>query len=72
MKVWVHNGRNEIRKIKARNFIPAAKKATFIKGWSEKVKEWTIGSARFCRHPSKFPGKLVMTRFSILQRSKNC
>ncbi len=41
MKIWVQNGISEIRKIKEGNMIPAEKKATFTKGWSEKVKECT-------------------------------
>ncbi len=40
MKTWVQNGINEIQKMKTRNVIPTAKKSTFTKGVSEKVKAW--------------------------------
>ncbi len=60
MKKWVQNGISEIRKMKARNMIPAAKKATFTKGLSEKVKEWTNRVSR-----------ILQTSFKVARKTRD-
>ncbi len=60
MKTWVQNRINEIQKMKTRNVIPTAKKSTFTKGVSEKVKAWV-----------QRVGRILQTSLQMAKRTRD-